>query len=78
MVPTYAISFSANGGHGVSKTVVWASQTVVRESSGALNANTFVKDGGYDFVRWNTAKDGKGNTNYSDGKVITFTSDLTL
>lgn len=73
----YSITFNANGGAGS-----MAGQKVVGigelHAFTTLNSNTFTAvEEGYHFIGWNTASDGSGEA-YTNGQVISLTSDLTL
>ena len=53
-----------------------AAQTAAKNTSKALNANTFAREC-YSFGGWNTKANGTG-TPYEDGAIVTFTADMTL
>ncbi|MBR2786699.1 MAG: InlB B-repeat-containing protein [Clostridia bacterium] len=63
-VPSYTVSFNANGGTGS-----MASQLIAMDSSANLRTNTFTREG-YLFTGWNTAEDGSG-TSYADEASVT-------
>jgi uncharacterized repeat protein (TIGR02543 family) len=65
------VSFNANGGEGTME-----SQTISTSEGGALNANTFTREG-YNFLNWNTAANGTGES-YADGATVNLTADTTL
>jgi hypothetical protein len=67
----YPVSFYSNGGTGAGMV---QNPPAMPGVAVALTLNTYTR-AGYDFVRWNTARDGLG-TNYSNGKVVTFTSGM--
>ena len=67
------ITFNANDG---SETPATKTQKVGRGVETALDPNTFELSG-FTFTKWNTMKDGSG-TDYTDGAVKTFDSDLEL
>lgn len=65
------ISFDPNGGAGqMAKQTIKTFTDGVRYGGGALNKNTFTRDG-YTFAGWNTKADGTGKT-YSDGEKLYF------
>ena len=51
-------------------------QTVNAKTDTALNANTFTREG-YNFLKWNTAADGTGDS-YADGATVNLTENTTL
>ena len=53
-----------------------APQTVNAKTDTALNANTFTREG-YNFLNWNTAADGTGDS-YADGATVNLTENTTL
>jgi uncharacterized repeat protein (TIGR02543 family) len=68
-LPSYTVSFNANGGTG----------TMAAETANvptALTANGFSR-AGYTYAGWNTAADGSG-TGYGDGATYPFTASVTL
>ena len=72
-VQAFQIYFDANGGTGT-----MPPQTVIVGTEATLNKNTFTREG-YDFVCWNTAADGSGQSipdEYSG--TIPATGDITL
>lgn len=60
---TYTINYDANGGTGT-----MSSSTHTYGTAKALTTNTFSRTG-YDFVGWNTASDGSGNS-YTNGQSV--------
>ncbi|MCR5222539.1 MAG: InlB B-repeat-containing protein [Lachnospiraceae bacterium] len=62
-IPYYVVFHANNGGNDSTVT-----QTIYRNTSTALRANTFSKTG-HSFYRWNTKADGSGNS-YSDGYSV--------
>ena len=70
---TYTITFDANGGEGTMD----PQQFVFNGNEGVtLNPNVFTRTG-YDFLGWNTAPDGSGDS-YQNGDMITIYSNTTL
>jgi hypothetical protein len=67
----YPVTFYSNGGTGAGMV---QNPPAMPGVAVALTLNTYTR-AGYDFVRWNTAANGSG-TNYSNGKVVTFTSGM--
>ena len=65
------VAFDANGGSGEMAELVKNKKGEIILSSGS-----FYREG-YEFVGWNTASDGTGNT-YSDGDVVNLTDNMTL
>ena len=63
------VTFNANGGTGTMT-------PQVANVSTALTTNTFTREG-YTFSGWNTLANGTG-TNYTDGAIYPFTSNITL
>ena len=73
IVTFVTVTFDANGGRGE-----MIPQWFVSGDEEALNHNAFTYDiDGYVFVCWNTMPDGSGNS-YTDGQIISITSDMTL
>ena len=70
-VPTYTVTFDANGGTGN-----MSAQTFTGGTAQELTANAFTRTG-YMFGGWNTAADGSG-TAYADGASYTANADITL
>lgn len=60
---TYSIAFVANGGKGK-----MAAQKIERGKAKSLKANTFKREG-YQFVGWNTKKNGKGKS-YKNAQAV--------
>lgn len=71
VIPTYTLSYDANGGTGTMDSVIADEGTTV-----ALEANKFTRSG-YTFAGWNTAKDGSGTT-YKDKAELKLTENTTL
>ena len=70
-IPTYTLSFDANGGTGTMDSVIADEGTTV-----TLEANKFTYTG-HEFTGWNTAKDGSG-TSYKDKAEVKLTENITL
>lgn len=70
-LPTYTVSFDANGGIGT-----MLPQTTTSGSALSLANNTFYRPE-YNFVAWNIAADGSGVT-YVNGQNVSLTSNLNL
>lgn len=68
---TATITFNANGCSGY-----MANETEPLGATAALTPNAFTCSG-YTFTGWNTASNGSG-TSYTDGKLVTFTGNVTL
>lgn len=67
-IPTYTITFNANGGTGTMANQVSSTPAVI-------STNTFTRSG-FNFVGWLTTP--TGGTHYAVGTIYPFTSDLTL
>lgn len=65
------VTFVANGGTGTME-----NQTLYSNIPLALNAGTFTYEGHY-YAGWNTQDDGTG-TSFSDGQIVTISSNMTL
>ena len=70
------VTFEANGSAEYPVEGTMPSQTVTAKKDTALNANTFTR-GGYNFLNWNTAADGTGDS-YADGATVNLTENTTL
>lgn len=70
------VTFEANGSTEYPVEGEMAPQTVNAKTDTALNANTFTREG-YNFLNWNTAADGTGDS-YADGATVNLTEDTTL
>ena len=70
------VTFEANGSAEYPVEGTMAPQTVTAKKDTALNANTFTREG-YNFLNWNTAADGTGES-YADGATVNLTADTTL
>ena len=70
------VTFEANGSAEYPVEGTMAAQTVFEKTDTALNANTFTRKG-YNFLNWNTAADGTGDS-YADGATVNLTADTTL
>ena len=70
------VTFEANGSAEYPVEGTMAPQTVTAKTDTALNANTFTREG-YNFLNWNTAADGTGDS-YADGATVNLTENTTL
>ena len=70
------VTFEANGSEEYPAEGTMAPQSVTAKKDTALNANTFTREG-YNFLNWNTAADGTGDS-YADGATVNLTADTTL
>ena len=70
------VTFEANGSEEYPVKGTMAAQTVLEKTDTALNKNTFTREG-YNFLNWNTAADGTGNS-YADGATVNLTENTTL
>ncbi len=70
------VTFVANGTVEYPVEGTMPSQTVTAKKDTALNANTFTREG-YNFLNWNTAADGTGDS-YADGATVNLTENTTL
>ena len=70
------VTFEANGSAEYPVEGTMAPQTVTAKKDTALNANTFTREG-YNFLNWNTAADGTGDS-YADGATVNLTENTTL
>ena len=70
------VTFEANGSAEYPVEGTMALQTVNAKTDTALNANTFTREG-YNFLNWNTAADGTGDS-YADGATVNLTENTTL
>ena len=70
------VTFEANGSAEYPVEGTMAQQTVNAKTDTALNANSFTREG-YNFLNWNTAADGTGDS-YADGATVKLTENTTL
>ena len=70
------VTFEANGSEEYPAEGTMAPQSVTAKKDTALNANTFAREG-YNFLNWNTAADGTGDS-YADGATVNLTENTTL
>ncbi len=70
------VTFEANGSAEYPVEGTMLPQTVLEKTDTELTANTFTREG-YNFLNWNTAADGTGDS-YTDGAKVTLTEDTTL
>ena len=70
------VTFEANGSEEYPVEGTMAPQTVNAKTDTALNANSFTREG-YNFLNWNTAADGTGDS-YADGTTVNLTENTTL
>ena len=70
------VTFEANGSAEYPVKGTMAPQTVNAKTDTALNANSFTREG-YNFLNWNTAADGTGNS-YADGATVNLTENTIL
>ena len=70
------VTFEANGSTEYPVEGTMTPQTVNAKTDTALNANTFTREG-YNFLNWNTAADGTGDS-YADGATVNLTENTTL
>ena len=70
------VTFEANGSAEYPVEGTMADQTVPAKKDTALNANTFTRKG-YNFLNWNTAADGTGDS-YADKATVNLTESTTL
>ena len=70
------VTFEANGSAEYPVEGTMAPQTVNAKTDTALNANTFTRKG-YNFLKWNTAADGTGDS-YADGATVNLTENTTF
>jgi uncharacterized repeat protein (TIGR02543 family) len=70
------VTFDPNGSAEYPVEGTMAPQTVTAKKDAALNANSFTREG-YNFLNWNTAADGTGDS-YADGATVKLTEDTTL
>ena len=70
------VTFEANGSAEYPVEGTMPPQTVNAKTDTALNANSFTREG-YNFLNWNTAADGTGNS-YADGATVNLTENTTL
>ena len=70
------VTFKANGNAEYPVEGTMEAQTVLEKTDTALNANTFTRKG-YNFLNWNTAADGTGDS-YADGATVNLTESTTL
>ena len=72
----FTITFESNGSTEYPVEGTMAPQTVNAKTDTALNANSFTREG-YNFLNWNTAADGTGDS-YADGATVNLTENTTL
>lgn len=70
------VTFEANGNAEYPVEGTMTPQTVNAKTDTALNANSFTREG-YNFLNWNTAADGTGDS-YADGATVNLTENTTL
>ena len=70
------VTFEANGSAEYPVEGTMTPQTVNAKTDTALNANALTREG-YNFLNWNTAADGTGDS-YADGATVNLTEDTTL
>jgi len=70
------VTFEANGSAEYPVEGTMPPQTVNAKTDTALNANSFTRKG-YNFLNWNTAADGTGDS-YADGANVNLTENTTL
>lgn len=70
------VTFEANRSEEYPAEGTMAPQSVTAKKDTALNANTFTREG-YNFLNWNTAADGTGDS-YADGATVNLTENTTL
>ena len=70
------VTFDKNGSAEYPVEGTMTPQTVNAKTDTALNANSFTRKG-YNFLKWNTAADGTGDS-YADGATVNLTADTTL
>lgn len=70
------VTFEANGSTEYPVEGTMEPQTVLEKTDTALNANSFTREG-YNFLNWNTAADGTGDS-YEDKATVKLTENTTL
>lgn len=70
------VTFEANGSTEYPVEGTMEPQTVLEKTDTALNANSFTRKG-YNFLNWNTAADGTGDS-YADKATVKLTENTTL
>lgn len=70
------VTFDANGSAEYPVEGTMTPQTVLEKTDTALNANSFTREG-YNFLNWNTAADGTGDS-YADKATVNLTENTTL
>ena len=70
------VTFEANGSAEYPVEGTMTPQTVNAKTDTTLNANSFTREG-YNFLNWNTAADGTGDS-YADGATVNLTENTTL
>ena len=70
------VTFEANGSTEYPVEGTMEAQTVPEKTDTALTPNAFTRKG-YNFLNWNTAADGTGDS-YADGATVNLTEDTTL
>lgn len=72
----FTITFESNGSTEYPVEGTMTPQTVLEKTDTALTANTFTREG-YNFLNWNTAADGTGNS-YADGATVNLSENTIL
>ena len=70
------VTFDKNGSAEYPVDGTMTPQTVLEKTDTALTANAFTREG-YNFLNWNTAADGTGDS-YADGATVNLTENTTL
>ena len=70
------VTFEANGSTEYPVEGTMEAQTVLEKTDTELTANAFTREG-YNFLNWNTAADGTGDS-YADGATVNLTENTTL
>mgnify|MGYP004457624439 FL=1 len=70
------VTFEANGSAEYPVEGTMTPQTVNAKTDTVLDANSFTREG-YNFLNWNTAAEGTGNS-YADGATVNLTENTTL
>lgn len=72
----FTITFESNGSAEYPVEGTMTPQTVLEKTAAELTANAFTREG-YNFLNWNTAADGTGDS-YADKATVTLTDNTTL